>query len=32
MKIDDKIRNENLQYIMNRETSIWSSSKFDKYE
>ena len=35
MAIDDKIRDEKLQYSINRETakiSAWSSGKFDKYE
>ena len=35
MKIDDKIRDEKLQYNINREAakmSPWSSGKIDKYE
>ena len=35
MIIDDKIRDEKLQYDINRETakiSVLSSGKFDKYE
>ena len=35
MTIDDKIRGEKLQYVINREVakiSVLSSGKFDKYE
>ena len=32
MTIDDKIRDEKLQYIINREASRFSSGKIDKYE
>ena len=35
MTTDDKIRDEKLQYDINREVakiSVWSSGKIDKYE